>query len=222
MFYVNFEDHITARFGVVLENWPLKKFAVPGSLSRIELEVLLNAWQNGMTRFRDLTDDEWEEWMEAYRAGRATALVTSQYALGMHIGAAPLPTTESVPDLEVRITPESMPAPVPMLVPVPESMPALPMSHATPEQPMSTPASDLTPTLVNPPAPTIGQKHTFNFINAVTNVDGTGLVVPKRTCKARTQKTTATGDSSSSTSVPAKPKPKPCRKKASAENTPPT
>lgn len=219
MFYVNFEDHITARFGVVLENWLLKKFVALGSLSRIELEVLLNAWQNGMTR---LTDDGWEEWMEAYRAGRATALVTSQYALGTHIGAAPLPTTESAPNSEVSITPESMPAPIPMLVPVPESMPAMPTSHATPEQPMLTPALDLTPTPVNPPAPTIGQKRTFNFINTVTNADGTGLVVPKRACKARTQKTTATGDSSSSTSAPAKPKPKPRRKKASVENTPPT
>ncbi|KAI0749113.1 hypothetical protein C8Q74DRAFT_1156238, partial [Fomes fomentarius] len=62
MFYINFEDHITTRFGLVLENWPLKKFAAPGSLSRIELEVLLNAWQNGVMRFHDLTDDEWKEW----------------------------------------------------------------------------------------------------------------------------------------------------------------
>ncbi len=86
MFYVNFEDHITACFGVVLENWPLKKFVALGSLSRIELEVLLNAWKNGMTR---LTDDKWEKWMEAYRVGRATALVTPQYAPGTHIGAVP-------------------------------------------------------------------------------------------------------------------------------------
>ncbi|RDX40950.1 hypothetical protein OH76DRAFT_1301104, partial [Lentinus brumalis] len=62
MFYVNFEEHITLKFGIVLENWPLKRFAAPGSLSRVELEVLLKAWENKTTFFRQLTDEEWSEW----------------------------------------------------------------------------------------------------------------------------------------------------------------
>ncbi|KAG2361660.1 hypothetical protein BDR07DRAFT_1485618 [Suillus spraguei] len=31
MYYVNFDENITAQHGVVLENWPLKKFASPGT-----------------------------------------------------------------------------------------------------------------------------------------------------------------------------------------------
>ncbi|KAI0686977.1 hypothetical protein C8Q76DRAFT_635673, partial [Earliella scabrosa] len=62
MFYVNFEEHITARFGIFVKNWPLRKFTAPGSLSRVELEVLLKAWQNNVTQFQELSDDEWAKW----------------------------------------------------------------------------------------------------------------------------------------------------------------
>ncbi|KAI0712640.1 hypothetical protein C8Q76DRAFT_588840, partial [Earliella scabrosa] len=62
MFYVNFEEHITLRFGIYVKNWPLKKFAAPGSLSRVELQVLLNAWKNDVTQFCELSDDEWKKW----------------------------------------------------------------------------------------------------------------------------------------------------------------
>ncbi|RDX49543.1 hypothetical protein OH76DRAFT_1313956, partial [Lentinus brumalis] len=62
MFYVNFEEHITMRYGIIVKNWPLKRFAAPGSLSRIELEVLLHAFKNKTTTFRELDDEEWVDW----------------------------------------------------------------------------------------------------------------------------------------------------------------
>ncbi|KAJ2991477.1 hypothetical protein NUW54_g8180 [Trametes sanguinea] len=54
---------ITEEFGIIVENWPLTRFCAPGDiLSRTELEVLLHAWKTDSTRFRCLSDDEWEEW----------------------------------------------------------------------------------------------------------------------------------------------------------------
>ena len=56
MFYVDFEDHITMRFGIVIENWPLTCFAVPSAFkSRLKLSMLLNAWETDTTRFRKLS-----------------------------------------------------------------------------------------------------------------------------------------------------------------------
>jgi hypothetical protein len=65
MYYQNFDDNITAKFGVVVENWPLKKFCNPSEVgSRYELKTLFHAWQSGATRFRQLSDVELEEWEE--------------------------------------------------------------------------------------------------------------------------------------------------------------
>ncbi|KAI0371592.1 hypothetical protein BV20DRAFT_941838 [Pilatotrama ljubarskyi] len=71
MCYVNFDSKITARYGIVIENWPLKKFCAPGEIcSRPELETLINAWTNGATCFCSLSDVEWLEW-KAKRSGVA-------------------------------------------------------------------------------------------------------------------------------------------------------
>ena len=59
MTYDRFNHHITQRYGVVVKNWPLKNFCNPSSVSsRIELEILYNGWQSGVTRFEKLTEDE--------------------------------------------------------------------------------------------------------------------------------------------------------------------
>ncbi len=79
MYYVNFEDHITAKFGIVLENWPIQKFAAPGSFSSLPvLNVIQSAFEKDLTRFRSMDDGEWEAWMEAHRAGTAGPAVTAQ------------------------------------------------------------------------------------------------------------------------------------------------
>ncbi|EIW56748.1 uncharacterized protein TRAVEDRAFT_128349, partial [Trametes versicolor FP-101664 SS1] len=63
MFYVNFHQHITLRFGVVLERWPLTTFKAPGSMSsRQELLIILHAFENDVATFRQLTNPEWEGW----------------------------------------------------------------------------------------------------------------------------------------------------------------
>ncbi len=76
MYYVDFENHITNKYGVICENWPLTKFISPGNIgSRIELETLLHAWQSGATSFRRLTPTELTAWKTA-RAAAAVAQVT--------------------------------------------------------------------------------------------------------------------------------------------------
>lgn len=65
MFYQNFDDSITNKYGVVIDRWPLEKFCSPSDLkSRNEVNVLFNSWSSGTTFFRRLTSREWEEWKE--------------------------------------------------------------------------------------------------------------------------------------------------------------
>jgi hypothetical protein len=66
MFYSNFDDNITSKYGVVIENWPLKKFCSPGDISsKPELQVLYHAWKSGSTVFRKMSRTEFEDWEDA-------------------------------------------------------------------------------------------------------------------------------------------------------------
>ncbi|GBE84609.1 hypothetical protein SCP_0605880 [Sparassis crispa] len=65
MYYVNFEQHITDKYGVVLKNWPLEKFCSPSVVnSRTELDVLLCAWNTNATLFHRLSTEELEKWRQ--------------------------------------------------------------------------------------------------------------------------------------------------------------
>ncbi|KAH9894834.1 hypothetical protein C8Q73DRAFT_638972, partial [Cubamyces lactineus] len=64
MFYVNFDEHITMKYGIVIEGWPFPdKFMAPGKFSSVaELRVLLAAWESGTTYFRSMSNSEWQQW----------------------------------------------------------------------------------------------------------------------------------------------------------------
>ncbi|KAL6298320.1 hypothetical protein BKA93DRAFT_744378, partial [Sparassis latifolia] len=65
MYYVNFEQHITDKYGVMLKNWPLEKFCSPSMVnSRTELDVLLCAWNTNATLFHRLSTEELEKWRQ--------------------------------------------------------------------------------------------------------------------------------------------------------------
>jgi hypothetical protein len=65
MSYQNFEDSITDKFGVIIENWPLKNFCSPNDVkSRNEINVLYHAWESGSTCFRRMGNEEWKKWQE--------------------------------------------------------------------------------------------------------------------------------------------------------------
>ncbi|KAE9406009.1 hypothetical protein BT96DRAFT_987981 [Gymnopus androsaceus JB14] len=63
MFYTNFEDHITRPYGIVIKNWPLKKFKNPSSIhSQADLSVLWNTFETGATHFYKMNKGEYQEW----------------------------------------------------------------------------------------------------------------------------------------------------------------
>ncbi|KAG1858515.1 hypothetical protein F4604DRAFT_1589498 [Suillus subluteus] len=63
MYYQNFNRNITQKYHLVLDNWPLSKFVTPGNINSLtELRVLYNAWDSNATRFRKLSDEEYETW----------------------------------------------------------------------------------------------------------------------------------------------------------------
>ncbi|KAG1723300.1 uncharacterized protein EDB91DRAFT_1255692 [Suillus paluster] len=65
MYYVNFNKNITAQHGVVLENWPPKKFTSPGDIgSMVEVKTVYNAFMTGTTKFRKFTAAKWQDWEE--------------------------------------------------------------------------------------------------------------------------------------------------------------
>jgi hypothetical protein len=65
MYYVKFDENITAQHGVVLKNWPLKKFASPGDIGpMVEVKTVYNGFMSGMTKFHKLMAAEWQEWEE--------------------------------------------------------------------------------------------------------------------------------------------------------------
>lgn len=67
MNYVNFDDAITAKYGIVIEKWPLKEFRTPSKIgSKVEVEVLYYSWENGKMQFRRLSNAEFAQWKDRY------------------------------------------------------------------------------------------------------------------------------------------------------------
>ncbi|KAL6300789.1 hypothetical protein BKA93DRAFT_739817 [Sparassis latifolia] len=67
MWYKGFDDRITARHRVMVENWPLLKFISPGDVtSKNKLQVLFHAWESGTAHFRVLGEEEFEWWEEEH------------------------------------------------------------------------------------------------------------------------------------------------------------
>ena len=65
MMYKDFDEHITRKHGIIVEDWPLRVFNNPSAIgSQVELNILLRAWQTGATRFHKMTEDEHMAWLE--------------------------------------------------------------------------------------------------------------------------------------------------------------
>ncbi|KAG6807074.1 hypothetical protein H0H92_008912 [Tricholoma furcatifolium] len=84
MYYSNFESHITAKHGVIIKNWPLTKFCSPSDVqSRIELNILLNAWKSDTCHFYRMTRDEFDAWEVLQVAGDRVGPSSSSNPLPM-------------------------------------------------------------------------------------------------------------------------------------------
>ena len=119
MQYINFDEHVTVKYGVVLDKWPLQKFVAPGSINSVTtLRTLFNSWNNEVTKFRALSDEEHEAWLAARERGEPAPAVT------VLASAAPLaPEPAPAPELAPAPAPELVPAPAPELAPA--TVPAL-------------------------------------------------------------------------------------------------
>jgi hypothetical protein len=73
MFYMNFDDNITDKHGIIVRNWPLPVFCAPGDIRTVtELKILYNAWESGTAHFYRMTLAEATKWSNE-RFSRAVA-----------------------------------------------------------------------------------------------------------------------------------------------------
>ena len=119
MQYNRFDDLITHKYGIVVKNWPLNQFCNPSAVATwIELELLLNSWESGATRFQQLSKDEMHGWENKHFSSKLTMM---------------------------SLSPPSTPTPVPPLLtaplapPAPDLIPLVPSVAVPPEPAPPTP-----------------------------------------------------------------------------------
>ncbi|CDO75655.1 hypothetical protein BN946_scf184941.g8 [Trametes cinnabarina] len=222
MSYVNFDYHITLQHGIVLEGWPPGiKFAAPGKFNSIvELQALYTAWDTGAARFRALTNAEWREWATQYHKQHDNDATSregkdddnehdnegarqSRRPQSQPREASPQspcdPSTSSTAS-GTNAALDGTPAPSPAVPPSLDAAASSSRSSATPSsQPPQTTCAPPVPPTADDPSRVAGRKRpragttSIQFLNAVSNTEGTGIVVPKRPRKERSDKNTKKG-----------------------------
>ena len=216
MIYTNFEDAITAKHGIVLENWPLKEFCNPSAIkSRNEVVVLLRSWESGTTRFRRMDTREWEAWSETrfQQAGTSDndGMADNDTADNNTTGdndnnSEDLNLADS--DRLPEASPDTQPSHQPDLEP---SIPTTEQGSGndTSTAPVPLPSTSTTSPTTAPPTVSAGHKRpatsepsgsrakkrpalssTTHFINstAVTNAAGASILITKKKRKERSDK----------------------------------
>jgi len=198
MNYADFAKAITAKHGIVIEGWPLQWFCSPSDLqSHNKVQVLFNAWTQGLAKFHLLSTGEWEEWndqdfnaqLAATSGPGADDLPAISYdADNVHAEPA-ITTASSVPAREstpASLANEPNVLTLPSASAVPIGEPASAVATHSPNEPNSSstaendgrPSKKLCP-LVNLPA----------FVNAgVTDANGIQLITGKKPRKERSDK----------------------------------
>ena len=160
MQYDRFDDLITRKYGVVIKNWPLKEFCNPSAIpTRISLEVLLNAWESGVTQFQKLSQHEMNAWENEQFSSRITMMSSSNSPPPTSIPAfliptpiAPIPPTPITPVLPTSASPPESAPPSP-------TPPEMALLSELTEQELVQPASNLghgtTPTSPSAPQPPV-------------------------------------------------------------------
>ena len=65
MYYSNFDAKITEKHGIIVKNWPLPMFCSPSEVkTRVELNLLHNAWKSGTAHFYKMTRQEFDVWQD--------------------------------------------------------------------------------------------------------------------------------------------------------------
>ncbi|KDQ10068.1 hypothetical protein BOTBODRAFT_640759 [Botryobasidium botryosum FD-172 SS1] len=112
MVYGNFGQHVTAKYGLVIDNWPLPRFCSPSDIgSAMEVNILFNAWKNDVAKFRKLSPSELAAWFAA-RAQDSVVAAAAPPAAANSATPAPVTTptpTSSTPDASLSTAPSAAP-----------------------------------------------------------------------------------------------------------------
>ena len=120
MYYSNFDKHVTERYGILMKGWPLPKFCNPSEVgSKVELEVLHNAWETGRAYFERLLQSDWDTWCHA--RFQALLVITTGSDNVIQPGTEQTDTMSVDSSLSSSISANDIPAPdiMPMEPPAP-------------------------------------------------------------------------------------------------------
>ncbi|KAG6835636.1 hypothetical protein H0H93_016289 [Arthromyces matolae] len=158
MLYSNF-DNITEKYGLVIKNWPLPKFQSPSEISsRVELDMLLNAWQSGTTHFYKLSKAEYDAWSDARFQSATESVPRDDTAANSQEPSTATAASQNSPSDDA----DGQPSPD--------------------EPPTVAPSSSTTD-----PSPAPGLS-TSNFINVVSGQNGSLISITKKARKPRKDK----------------------------------
>lgn len=200
MCYKNFDDNITAKYGVVIDGWPLERFCNPSDIaSRTEISILKSSFESGATRFRLLTQAELDTWSES----RFQAALASTNDSGSP--DTPNPPAPTLPNTQHSASNTSPVNGLPKQLSA-TGNPATTPVNGLPEQlntdnpaPTESATGNLDPTDTDSPAPTQSiptvqtnegrPALTTNFVNfGVTSINGSAVPVIKKPRKERSDK----------------------------------
>ena len=209
MFYMNFDDNITDKHGIIVKNWPLPVFCAPGDIRTVtELKILYNAWESGTAHFYQMTMAEATKW-----CNERHSTVTSSSVAGDTSSKEADPAENNTDDATVKPSEQANPSPSD---PAEDNATVDPSEQANPsptdlEQATSANASVSSLPTANPLSPTATassrkraqeteaqpsppnkrrrQGVTPAFINTVvTSFDGATVVMSKKPHKERSDK----------------------------------
>ncbi|KAG1850258.1 hypothetical protein C8R48DRAFT_778233 [Suillus tomentosus] len=202
MYYQNFDTNITARYCIIIENWPLTKFRAPGDISsRNELSVLYRAWESDAARFRHPTNTEFElleeDWFQVALALQNDATVEGIQDEATMEGTQDKATVEGTQNkaaMEGTQNKAAMEGTQPS-----ESSPKHPLEsslvttdtvHPNNTNPQTRPQPDANPRPSGSSQP-CGHKHkapSAEVLNTVFSSNGDGVPVQKKARKERSDK----------------------------------
>jgi hypothetical protein len=101
MFYMNFDDNITDKHGIIVKNWPLPVFCAPGDIRTVtELKILYNAWESGTAHFYQMTMAEATKWCSERHSTSSLAPTSSSIpsVAAPSVSSTTLTTTTTLAD----------------------------------------------------------------------------------------------------------------------------
>lgn len=217
MFYTNFDDNITDKYGVIVKHWPLTVFCPPGDIRTVtELRILYNAWESGTAHFYRMTTAEATKW--SYERHSTFSLPPSESGSGdtaVNIseqdGATSVNTSEQSPAVSDRNNITISTDDATAVNSSEQADPSVSDRNNTISTDNATSANDPSSNL-NPSSPTASatvssrkraqateaqsappnkrrrQGLTPAFINVITSVDGATVVMNKKPRKERSDK----------------------------------